>query len=366
VEVSRTEQGKARERLDSEHNSCRLTGLPEGVPLHVEIVALYRDSAGNARKSEVVHVDATPRSAAKSLPKLKARPVDAGGDVRVRVSWTPIDSSEVRILSSTSRPPWEEGTWITPQQLTEFSEVGVELTGRRSTSGTDTVLEAELGSGVHHLFAVSIGGTGIVVGAATTVGITDPIRNLAATPFGTYATLSWEWPASGHIAEVRTEVDDEVDVVEVTIDDYRKLGGAKVKLGKTTCKVEVRAMIQTPGGRSASPPVSIEITERNEAEISYRVSTSKLDSRSKKVTFVSEVGCSGVAVRMVVAPGAVMPIAADEKFVLLDERLDLAPGKPAEFKVSIPKVISKPRWVRCFALNENARLLDPPISQLKD
>lgn len=367
VQVSRTQPGKAPERLDSEHNSCRLTGLPEGVPVHVEIVALYRDSGGNERKSDGIHIDATPRSAAKPLTKLTARPVEIGnGDVGARISWTPIDNSEVRILSSASKPPWEEGTWITPQQLTEFGEVGSELTGRRTTRGTDSVLEAELGSGVHHLFAVSIGGTGIVVGAATTVGITDPIRNLAATPFGTYATLSWEWPASGHIAEVRTEVDDEVDVFEVTIDDYRKYGGAKVKLGRTNCKVEVRAMIQTPGSRSASPPVSIEIAERNEAEISYRISSSKLDSRSKKVIFVSESGCSGVPVRMVVAPGSVMPSSPDERFVLLDERLDLAPGKPAEFKVSIPKAISKPRWVRCFALNENTRLLDPPISELKD
>jgi hypothetical protein len=69
---------------------------------------------------------------------------------------------------------------------------------------------------------------------------------------------------------------------------------------------------------------------------------------------------------MIASPGPIMPTSADDKFVLLDESLELGPGKPAKHKVNIPKAISKPYWVRCFVVGGNARLLDPPISQLKE
>jgi hypothetical protein len=366
VEVHRTAPGLAPTDVRAEGNSCHLAGLPEGVPVHFEIVALYRDSTGAVRKSEVEHVDAIPRSAARPLTKIRARPFDADGVVRVRVSWAPIDSSEVRVFATSAAPAWPVGTWITREQLAELGETGKELTGRRSTSGEEVTLEAELDPGIHHLLPVSIGGTGIVCGAPTIIGVTAPIRNPVATPFATYATISWEWPSSAQVVEVRSEVDNAVDLYEITRAAYQADGGAKVELGRGPCKVEVRALIHAQSGSFASPVTAIQIDQRNEAEISYRVSSSGLGKRSKRVTFVSESGCSGIPVRMVVAPGSVMPISADEKFVLLDERLDLSPGKPAEFKVTVPKSFSKPRWVRCFAAGENARLLDPPISDLKD
>jgi hypothetical protein len=366
VEVHRTAPGQAPIEVEARGSSCHLAGLAEGVPVHFEIAALYRDSTGTVRRSAVEHVDATPRSAAKPLTGLRARTINAEGEVKVRVTWTSVDRSEVRIFASGSPPPWPLGTRITGEQLARFREVGTELIGRRAANGDDVTLEASLGVGIHHLFAVSIGGTGIVCGASTTVGITAPIRNPVATPFATYATISWEWPASAQIAEVRSEIGDDVDIFEITRAEYQAGGGAKVKLGRAPCKVEVRALIRAQSGSFASPAVALEIEERNGAEIRYRVTSSGLSKRSKRVTFVSESGCSGVPVRMVVAPGSVMPLSADEKFVLLDKRLDLTPGEPAEFKVTVPKSFSKPRWVRCFALGEKARLLDPPISELKD
>jgi hypothetical protein len=366
VEVQRAEPGTRREPVESGPSSCRLTGLPEGVPIHFEIVAVYRDPRGNLHRSEAKHVDATPRSAAKPLPKLRARPVDNGGKVLVRVSWTPIDSSEVRILASASPPPWGPGTWISQEQLARFGEFGSELVGRRTTRGKDEVLEVTLDSGIHHLFAVSVGGTGIVCGASKTVGVTAPIGKPAVTAFGTYATISWEWPEGSEVAEVRTEVDGEVEIFELTRADYQADGGARVRLGATACKVEVRAMIHSREGAFASPPVAILVDERNEAEISYRVSSSVLNKRSKTVTFTSESGCAGAAIRVVAAAGSVMPVSAEEQFVLLDERLDLDPGKPAAYPVTVPKSISKPRWVRCFSMDGKARLIDPPISDLKD
>jgi hypothetical protein len=367
VEVHRTEPGKSPVKLESEHNSFRLTGLAEGVPVHVEIAAVYRTSNGEVLRSSVTHVDATPRSAAKPLDRLRARPVNTSGEVRVRVSWTPIDHSEVRIRRSSSPAPWLPGTWITQEDLTHH---GVELTGLRTTGPSEVSIEADLHPGIHHLVAVSIGGTGIVVGASTVVGVTHPVRHPVATVFGTYATVSWEWPDSAQIAEVHWQVDDEQDVYEITRAKYKADGGARVQLGRSACKAEIRAMIHTEAGSFASPSVKLMIDESEDADVRYRVASSPgiggFGGRSKKVTFLSEHGCSDVQVRMVASPGPVMPTSAEDKFVLLDTRLELGPGKPAEYKVNVPKAISRPYWVRCFVVGGNARLLDPPITELKE
>jgi hypothetical protein len=244
------------------------------------------------------------------------------------------------------------------------------LTGRRVNGKADVSIEADLDPGIHHLVAVSIGGTGIVVGASTIVGVTDPVRNPTATVFGSYATLAWDWPSTAQIAEVHWQVDDQQDVFEISRAGYQSAGGARVPLGKTACKVRLRALIHTESGSFASPAVTLLIDDDEGAEVRYRVTSSPglggFGGRSKKVTFESEHRCSGVQVRMVASPGPVMPTSADEKVVLLDRRLDLDPGEPVEFKVNVPKVISKPYWVRCFVVGGNARLCDPPIPQLKE
>jgi hypothetical protein len=367
VEVMRTEPGKAPIRLDSQHNSCRLTGLPEGVPVHMEIVAVYRTPTGDVLRSAVAHVDATPRSAARPLDRIRARPITTDGGSRIRVSWTPIDHSDVRILRSEIPSPWPPGTWISQDDLTHY---GVEVTGTRVSGRAEVSIEAELDPGVHHLVAVSIGGTGIVVGAATVVGVTDPVRNPTATVFGTYATLSWEWPDSAQVAEVHWQVDDDQDIYQITRADYTAAGGAKVPLGRSACKVEIRAMIHTEAGSFASPAARVILDEGESAELRYRVASSaavaRFGGRTKRITFFSQHGCSGIQVRAIASPGPVMPTSADDKFILLDERLDLGPGKPAEYKVSVPKAISKPYWVRCFVVGGNARLFDPPITDLKE
>ncbi len=367
VEVHRTGAGQSPERLEADHNSVRLTGLTEGVPVHIEIVALYRTQTGEVLRSSVAHVDETPRSAAKPLERLKARPVVAnGGDPRVRVSWNPVDHSDVRILHSSGPPPWGPGTWIGQDDVTRY---GSELTGNRSHGGSELSIEADLEPGIHHLVAVSIGGTGIVVGASTVVGVTDPVRNPLATIFGNYATLSWEWPASAQIAEVHWQRDDDQDIFEITRADYMSKGGARVPLGHSACKVEIRAMIHTEAGSFASPAVKLSVGAEVDAEISYHVASSGIGGfggRSKKVTFLSDRGCSGVQVRVVASPGKVMPTSADDKFVLIDERLNLAPGKPAEYKASVPKAITKPYWVRCFVIGGGAHLVHPPITELKE
>jgi len=367
VEVLRSADGVPPSAVPVLSNSCQLTGLAEGQTQHFEITVIYRGQDGAKLRSQAAQINATPRSEARPIGKLRARPVDAGGTVRIRVAWTPVDNSDVRILVSDAPPRWQFGSWVSQEEMTRS---GRELTGRRVAGRAEVAIEAELAPGVHYLVPFSIGGTGIVVGRSAAVGVTDPVQNLVVTPFASHATVSWEWPATAKLAEVSWEMDGDADCVVIGEAQYRSQGGARVPLGRGPCTIEVRAMIMADGVSYSSPPVRATIEPTADAVVSYAVSAASgvgpFGGRSKRVIFSSDHGCGGVRVRMVAVPGRVMPTRPDGGFVILDASLDLLPGVPVEHNVTVPKQVKRPYWVRCFAIGGPARLVDPPISSLKE
>jgi len=367
VQVIRSAQGVAPARVPVAGNTCRLTGLAEGQAQHFEVTAIYRGLGGEDLRSAPAQINATPRSEARPIGRLRARPVEAGGVVKVRVTWTPVDNSEVRIMRSDGPPAWPAGAWVTPEEMTQF---GPEVTGRLVSGSRETGIEAELPPGVHHLVPFSIGGTGIVTGQPTAVGVTDPVRHLVVTPFDSYATASWEWPAGSQLAEVSWELDGEPDCVIIGQAQYRSEGGARIPLGRGPCPVEVRAMIMADGVRFTSPPVRAVVESGADVAVSYTVSAapglSAFGGRSKRVTFTCAEGCQDVQVRMIALPGRVMPARAEGGIVLLDTSLALRPGVSAEHQVTVPRHVKRPYWVRCFIAGGRARLIDPPISSLKE
>ena len=367
VRVIRTSEGGRPAPVPVTGNSCHLTGLTEGQEQYFEVVATYRGLDGAEMRSAAERIKATPRSEAQPIPKLRVRPVEVAGSVRARVAWTPVDHSEVRILRSGVPPPWQFGTWVTQEEMTRF---GQEVTGRRVPTLNEIAIEADLAAGVHHLVPFSVGGTGIVMGRPAAVGITDPVRRLAVTPFAGDATVSWEWPATAQLAELTWEVDNDADCIMIGQAQYRSQGGARVPLGRGPCTIEVRAVIMADGVSFASPPVKAVVDQVVEARISYTVSATPsvgpFGGRSKKVTFRSDESCAGVQVRMVALPGRVMPARAEGGFVLLDTTLTLRPGVPVEHHVTVPRPVKRPYWVRCFVVGGGATLLDPPISSLKE
>jgi hypothetical protein len=222
---------------------------------------------------------------------------------------------------------------------------------------------------VHYLVPFSVGGTGIVAGRSAVVAVTDPVRDLEATPFTDYATVAWEWPSSAELAEITWELDGEMDSKLVSRAEYRSEGGARVPLGRGPCRIEVRAVITVGGTSFTAPAVEKVIDNVVDVAIGYTVSglsIGPLGGRSKKVVFTAAQGCADVQIRMVASPGPVMPTSAAVGVPLLDEALSLPPGVPAERHVTVPRAVKRPYWVRCFVTGGRGRLIDPPISSLKE
>jgi hypothetical protein len=368
VRVSRTAEGVPSMPVRVTGSGCQVTRLTEGQAQHFEVTAVYQGPGGAELRSAPEHISTTPRAEARPISTLRARPVGTDGAIRVRVTWIPVDNCDVKIMRADRELALSFGKMVSAE---EMADVGAEVTGSIVAAGRETGFEAELPSGVHRLVPFSIGGAGIVAGKPVTVAVTDPVRQLTVTPFADYATLSWEWPPSAQIAEVSWHLDGNEDVVHLDRSQYRSGGGVQVPLGRSPCQVEVRAVITVGNTPFASPPVTVEITQVVETSIRYAVSNfvpsvSLLGGRSKRVVFTAEQFCANVRVRMVASYGHVMPLSPSAGVTILDTSLTLEPGVPQERKASVPRSVRKPFWVRCFVVAGRARLIDPPVTSLKE
>jgi hypothetical protein len=365
VRVTRTARGAQPVQVRVTGSGCQVDGLTEGQQQHFQVIAAYVGPDGAELCSPPERVSATPRAEARPVTTLRARPVGADGAIRVQVTWIPVDNADVKIVRTDRDPGLVIGKLVSAE---EMAALGQEVTGTLVSADRETGFEAKLPPGVHCLVPFSFGGTGIVAGKPTAVAVTDPVTQLSVTPFADYATVSWEWPRSTQIAEVSWRVDGEDDVLRVDRGQYRSAGGVKIPLGRGPCKIEVRAVITVGKTSFTSPPVSATVGHAAEAEISYRVSNlvpsvGPLRVRAKRVVFTADQECAGIRVRMVASPGRVLPTSPSDGQTVLDITLAMRPGIPAEHKVSVPR---RTTWVRCFVVGGQARLIDPPISSLKE
>jgi hypothetical protein len=365
VQVTRTAPGRPPELVRVTGHGAQVSGLTEGQPQQFEVTAVYTGPDGGELRSAAEHIGATPRAEARPISTLRGRPVGADGAIRVRITWLQVDNSDVKIVRADREPELPFGATVSAQDM---ASVGTEVTGTVISAGRETGFETTLPPGVHRLIPFSVGGTGIVVGKPTTVAVTDPVRHLSVTPFADYATVSWEWPSSAQVAEVSWRLDGEEDVVHIDRGQLRSAGGVKIPLGRGPCEVEVRAVITVGKTAFTSPPVSAKISQVMETAIRYQVHSSipsvgPLRGRSKKVVFTADQACADVRVRMVASPGRVLPTSPSDGETVLDTTLTLRPGVPEEMKVTVPR---KTSWVRCFVVAGQARLVDPPITSLKE
>jgi hypothetical protein len=367
VRVTRAAPGTAPAPVQVTGSRCQVTGLDEGSPQTFEVTAVYWGPDGTELRSAAQVIRATPRAKARPLTSLRAYPVVADGLIRVQVSWTPVDASEVKIVRADQDPTILFGQSVS---FDEMAAVGPELTGAPILAPGRAGFETLLPPGVHRLVPFSVGGAGIVMGEVATVAVTDPVRHLSVTAFADYALVSWEWPENTQIAEVLWRLDDERNVALVDLGQYRSRGGVRVPLGRGPCQVEVRAVITVAGKSFTSPPVSTEIAQVVERPIRYQVSNTgpslgSLGGRRKKAVFTADEACS-VRVVMVARQGPVLPVSPADGVTILDTVLTLRPGVAEEIRGTVPGSMRKPFWVRCFVVAGQARLIDPPVASLKE
>ena len=163
--MTRTAPGAASVPVPVTGHGCRVSGLTEGQPQHFEVTAVY---TGSGRRRAAARLPSTsaprPRAEARPISTLRGRPVGADGAIRVRVTWLPVDNSDVKIVRADREPQLPFGATVSAE---EMARVGTEVTGTLISAGRETGFETDAAAGVHRLVPFSVGGTGIVVGKPT-------------------------------------------------------------------------------------------------------------------------------------------------------------------------------------------------------
>jgi hypothetical protein len=369
VEATRND-GATATAVPVQLGGAKITGLPEGESVHIELVAVYQDADGRALRSTPVTISGTPRAAAKPLENLRAQPIAGPSGVQVRLAWTAIDRSEVRLKRNVSVPRWNSGQLVTAEDMAGW---GTDITGQTDVQPGRTVLEASLPPGVHHVVPFSIGGTGIITGRPVSVGVTEPVTGLSATLFHSVARLAWTWPGACNLAEVGWQRDDAgedaVGLVKLSRAEY-DTKGITVPLGPEPCEISVRALIFVAGRTFASPPVTVTVDRIATTRVDYKVSSSPgigpIGGRTKKVTVTAGGRTGPLKIALVAAPGTFLPATPDAGVTIHEENLTLDVGQSHTFSAKVPPAISKPYWVRCFLISGNAQLHDPLLTTLKE
>jgi hypothetical protein len=350
--------------------SARLTGLPTGRSVHIELTAVYERPEGGLMRSAPVTVSGTPREAAKPVVNLRALPITGSSGVQVQLTWTPVDQSEVRLKRSDSAPRWNPGEMLPPDEMTRW---GDDVTGPSEVLPDRTRLVTTLSPGVHYVVPFSMGGTGIVVGRAVPLAVTNPVRGLTATAFSGFARLAWVWPGTSSLAEVSWERDDDgtdaVGLLKLSQAQY-DTRGATVPLGPAPCDVSVRALMVVDGQTFASPPATIRVGQVARPLVAYTVESSPsvgpFGRRTKRLTLRAGGSTGPIRVALIAASGRVLPTEPRAGLTILDQTVTLAAGHPTTFTVRVPGAVTRPYWIRCFLLSGNAQLHDPPINTLRE
>lgn len=252
------------------------------------------------------------------------------------------------------------GVWLAPHEITRAIQ---EKTRQPKAVNEEKSID------VQRFMPLSDGSAETAIGHSAVAVVTKPVRHLAVTAFRTYATLSWEWPSDVQLAELSWELDGNKNRVTLAKAEYRSAGGVQIPLGRGPCTVEVRTVTKVGRASFKAPPVRALIDKVVDVAISYKIHNTgglgRLDSRSKKVIFQTDEDPAEVQVRIVAVPGRIIPTSANAGIVLLETTLALKPGVPVEYRVTVPRSVTRPYWVRCFIVDGSGRLVDPPIPDLK-
>lgn len=371
--VRRHNDGRSEE-LTVTDNSVTLRGLEEGSPVTVDVTAEYRSPAGQVIRSGAASITATPRSEARPIELLRARPFSSGRDGNVAISWQELDSADVRIRRSDDPGPWSFGTWVTTD---DFARFGEEVTGLVDRKNGEVTLHARLREGrIHHLTPFSIGGTGIVAGRSAVVGIAEAVHGVEAVEFADFARLTWLWPSAASLAEVSWERDaedpDAVGLVQIKKSEYDRDGGFTVPLACGRTKIQVRALITVAGEKYSSPPALVEVRRDSLIpSVSYTlVRTPRIGiigGRGVAPSFSSSTAVRGAQIALVAARGHVMPMSPDDGVLVKQFALTLDAGQTLKLDaVQVPRSVVRPFWLRCFSIDDQVELIDPPMNQLKE
>lgn len=350
--------GPGRDRtVAARRNGFTDRGLPNGVAYRYLVQALYREDDGTESASEGVWLTATPFGPPEPVMDLAIVPVPEERSL-FEARFAPTQG-EVRLYAFDGPPPWAVGRRLRPPEL---DAQGVRIRTRPFSGGLR--FRPTRHSSV--VLAATVAGDRAVAGARELVVAIPELNEVTAARGPGEAVVTFGWPPDGpsEVELAWTAADGAPRRHVVTRLGYLRRGGARFPVPDgAAVEIDVRPVGRVRGLRAVGAPLRVRLPAR--IEIGYTLTRRGLPGRpSVRAVFTSAVPVRVPGLLLIGSQGPSWPLAAGDGEVLAElGAVELGPGSRAVLAARLPR--GHTPWLRCFAVGEEAVLVDPPTGRLR-
>jgi predicted amidohydrolase len=347
--------------VSSDRDGFRDPRPPAGHHVY-SIVPVYRDPDsettydGRAEVVEVTVVNIPP------VPRLAVEEAHDASAVALR--WQELPPSVTLLLRrAAAEPPGAEGDVLTVKQA---RATGQPVSSRDGLTGTTPSVSLPGGRWFLIPFAaagnLAVRGNAVVVDAAPAVTQAEAARN------GRDVLVSWVWPDGMQMARVVWRADGVETVREVTLHDFRRLGGVRFTAsGPTEAQISgifrsgTDVLVSAPVVAHA-PPQRPTLTYHVHSVWPWQVHRARHQVRpyrrhdprwwcaARRLILAADLPCTGLTVEVSVRAATGKP--GSEIHVRTMHDVEVGPGRPYEVILELPDLsaLSRPYYLSCRAM----------------
>ena len=326
------------------------------------IAPVYRDPEsgttyeGRAKDVEVTVVGIPP------VPRLAVE--EARDAAAVALRWEELPPGvKLQLRRTAAEPPGAEGDALTVKQ--------VRATGQpvsRPDGFTGTTASVSLPGGRWVLIPFAVAGNLAVRGNAVVVDAAPAVTQAEAARIGRDIIVSWVWPDGMRTARVVWRADGAETVREVTLHDYRRLGGvpftasgpAEAQISGifrsgTDVLVSAPVVAQAPAQRPTLTyhvhsvwPWRVHRTRQHQVQ-PYRRHDPRWWCAARRLILTADLPCTGLTVEVFVRAATGRQESRVDVRTLHD--VEVGPGRPYEVILELPDLsaLSRPCYLTCRA-----------------
>jgi hypothetical protein len=363
TQVWRTPAGSSADPADgasvpSQPDTFHDHGAPPGRHVY-SVVPIYQDPETRATyrgRYSSVEVEVVGRP---PLPRVDIAegPLRGGSDLVLRWDQLPADVS-LLLRRAAAEPAGAARDALT---LEEAGRIGEPVAVWEALSGTSA--RVTVPAGQWSLIPFSVAGNIAVRGRSLLVVVVPRVKNPEAVRNGPNVLVSWEWPEGLRLASVTWRTGDAELVREVTLNEFRRLGGVAFE-GSEAAEAEISGVVRSGTDELISAPVTVRVAPQTPTltfhvrhvwpwELRrprpYRLHGPRWWCARRQIVVTADLPCAGLRLEVYVRTPTVG--ADTEEPVCAVDGLELGPDHSYEVTVSLPDLsaMDRPRYLACRA-----------------
>jgi hypothetical protein len=228
---------------------------------------------------------------------------------------------------------------------------------------TGTTGRVTLPAGRWLLVPFSVAGNLAVRGPSITAVVVPPVSNPEAVRTGANVLVSWEWPEGMRLAKVVWRTGGADVVREVTINEFRRLGGV-VFPGSEAAEAQISGVVRSGADVLISAPVTVRVTAQTPTLTfhvqrvrpwqlrrtrPYRLHGPRWWRARRRIVIMADLPCEGLRLEIYARTPAAD--ASSETAICTIDDLELGPGQSHEVSLDLPDLsaMDRPRFLACRA-----------------